>query len=194
MSETPDRKPTIAPAEGPCLQRRAFLRGCAGAASLLGAPAAVARLAAKDVRSLTFVNTHTAERLHATYWERGRYLDDALAEINHVLRDHRSNEVRAIDPQLLDLLHQVQGRLRVTKPFHVISGYRSPATNARLRKASSGVAKRSLHMEGKAIDVRLPGVVLKDLRKAALDLRAGGVGYYPRPEFVHLDTGRVRHW
>ncbi|OGU43084.1 MAG: Twin-arginine translocation pathway signal, partial [Hydrogenophilales bacterium RIFOXYA1_FULL_63_33] len=119
---------------------------------------------------------------------------DALAEINHVLRDYRNDQVAAIDTRLLDLLDRVKARLGTSQPFQVISGYRSPATNHLLAERSSGVAKHSLHMEGKAIDIRIPGVALADLRKTGLALQAGGVGYYPASDFVHLDVGRVRTW
>jgi uncharacterized protein YcbK (DUF882 family) len=133
--------------------------------------------------------------LEATYWEHGRYLPDALSEINYVLRDHRSGAVTDIEPGLLDLLHLLRSRLDARVPFHIISGYRSPETNAMLRRnGSGGVAKRSLHMQGKAVDVRVPGLELGHLRKVAMDARAGGVGYYPRSAFVHIDVGRVRYW
>jgi uncharacterized protein YcbK (DUF882 family) len=111
------------------------------------------------------------------------------------MRDHYTGDVGVMDPQLFDLLHRVQSELGTGQSFQIISGYRCPKTNAALKATrGGGVAKRSLHMDGKAIDVRLPGVPLGDLRDAALSLRQGGVGYYPRDQFVHLDTGRVRHW
>jgi uncharacterized protein YcbK (DUF882 family) len=120
-----------------------------------------------------------------------------LSKINHILRDHRANEVKAIDTGLLDLLHRLGGTLQTSAAYHVISGYRSPATNATLRSnggAHTGVASKSLHMVGKAIDVRLPDVPLKELHRAALSLKGGGVGYYPDLNFVHVDVGRVRYW
>jgi uncharacterized protein YcbK (DUF882 family) len=174
--------------------RRNFLRMMAGAAAMATAPAALASVARTPERSLRFYNTHTGERLAATYWARGQYLSDGLEEINHILRDHRSGEIARIDPELLDLLHVLHGKLPAKGPFHVISGYRSPATNAQLRSQSSGVAKKSLHMKGMAIDIRLPGVELKELRRAAVQLRGGGVGYYAKSNFVHVDVGRVRYW
>ena len=166
---------------GLCLPLPALARG----AELLG-----------GVRRLSFYNTHTGEALRQVpYWEDGRYLPDALAAINEVLRDHRTDEVHPIDPGLFDLLHALTRKLDTPSSFHVISGYRSPHSNALLRTAGGGgVAKYSLHMDGKAVDVRLPGVQLARLRKAALTLRRGGVGYYPDDGFVHLDTGRVRTW
>ncbi len=174
--------------------RRGFLRLCAGTFAGLAAPAVLARSAGIPERSLSFLNLHTGEQLVATYWANGGYLRQARAEIDHLLRDHRTGDVHPIDARLLDLLFALQQRLDARQAFHVISGYRSPATNRKLRRRSGGVAKRSLHMQGRAIDVRVPGCELKRLRAAALSLRAGGVGYYPRSGFVHLDTGRFRHW
>jgi len=129
------------------------------------------------------------------YATRDTYLTPALDRLNYFLRDHYTGDVGIIDPQLFDILHLVTRALNAKQPYQVISGYRCPETNSRLRSASNGgVAKRSLHMSGKAIDVRLPGVPLAELRDAALSLQAGGVGYYPRDRFVHIDTGRVRSW
>ena len=144
--------------------------------------------------ALAFYNTHTGERLSLVYREGGEYVTEAMAEIDRLLRDHRTGEVARIDPALLDQLHRLQMLLDAKQPFHVISGYRSPATNARLAAASGGVARRSLHMQGQAIDIRLPGRPLADVRRAALSMQAGGVGFYQRSDFVHLDTGRVRAW
>lgn len=148
----------------------------------------------RDAKVLAFVNTHTGDTFSDAYWEGGAYVPDAMAEIKYVMRDHRSGEVHDIDPRLLDQLHTLKGALEASAPYQIISGYRSPATNAALRAHSSGVASRSLHMDGRAIDVRIGGVELARLRDAALNLRAGGVGYYEGPQFVHLDTGRVRRW
>jgi uncharacterized protein YcbK (DUF882 family) len=147
-----------------------------------------------DARYLSFQNTHTGEKLKVTYWEDGKYLRDAMAEVNHHLRDHRSDERRDMDPGLLDQLFVLRKKLDTGKPFHVISGYRSPRTNAMLRRQGRGVARRSLHMTGKAIDIRVPGRSLSQVRLAALSMHSGGVGYYPGPQFVHIDTGRVRRW
>ena len=127
----------------------------------------------------------------------GEYQPEALKEINHILRDFRANEIKPIDPGLLDLLHELGGTLETDQPFHIISGYRSPHTNAMLRARGgehTGVASSSLHMVGKAIDIRVPGVKLDHLRGAARSLKLGGVGYYPSSNFVHVDTGRVRAW
>lgn len=177
------------------VSRRRFLGLSAGAAaSLLVSHPHAANLSRHGERVLRFHHLHTGETLTRTYWADGVYLDDPLADINRVLRDHRTGEVHSIDPQLLDLLTRLQQSTGARKPFEIISGYRSPKTNSLLRKQSNGVAKKSLHMQGKAIDIRIPGVELARLRKAALALKAGGVGYYPKSNFIHVDTGRVRHW
>lgn len=150
--------------------------------------------AANRDRTLSFFHTHTGERLKLTYFSEGRYQDEALAELNHYLRDFRTNEIHAIDAQLFDILHAAKNACNSNGTFEVISGYRSPKTNHMLRREGRGVAKRSLHLVGQAIDVRLTGVRTSDLKKAAASLRRGGVGYYARSDFVHLDTGRVRFW
>ena len=168
----------------------------AGAATLLATclPAAARAVPQPAAKSLEFLNLHTGERLHTTYWHGGRYDSGARAEIDQVLRDFRTGDVKPIDARLLDLLHALRRRLGTDAPFHVISGYRSPATNAMLSANSGGVARKSLHMRGMAIDIRLPGRELNELRSAARSLQRGGVGYYPRSDFVHVDTGRVRFW
>lgn len=146
-------------------------------------------------RALAMSHTHTGEQIALTYAEGGHYLPDALGTLNRFLRDHYSGRVGVIDPRLFDLLHRVRQVLGSTAEYEVISGYRAPETNERLRLTrGGGVARHSLHMDGQAIDVRLQGVALADLRDAASSLRAGGVGFYPGERFVHLDTGRVRHW
>lgn len=145
-------------------------------------------------RSLSMVSTHTGESLEVRYFEGGRYIPEALTGLNRVLRDHRTGDVATIDPRLFDQLHALASCAGCAPHYEIISGYRSPATNAKLRQASTGVATKSLHMEGRAIDVRLPGVPLSRLRDLAISLKAGGVGYYPKSDFVHLDTGRVRTW
>jgi uncharacterized protein YcbK (DUF882 family) len=178
----------------PGVSRRGFLgMGALACAALLSARPSVAALLPGE-RRLSFFNTHTGETLRTVYSVGSEYEPQALRDIDRILRDHRTGEVKAMDPRLLDLLHALQGRLGATGPFHVISGYRSPATNAILRKTGGGVGGKSLHMAGKAIDIRLPGTGLSDLRRAARGLKAGGVGYYPSSDFVHVDTGRVRYW
>jgi uncharacterized protein YcbK (DUF882 family) len=172
--------------------RRQFLAGsCAAAVGLLLGRDASALSAP---RRLSFVNTHTDEKLSVEYWADGRYEPGAMRDIDFILRDFRAEEVKAMDPGLIDLLFALQTRLRTRTPFHVISGYRTPATNRMLRERSGQVASHSLHCEARAIDVRLPGTPLTKLHRAALALRGGGVGYYPSSQFVHVDTGRVRSW
>lgn len=178
--------------------RRQFLRhaGAALAAASVGAPVtAWATTPETAGRRLALDHTHTGERLDLVYAVRDAYVPQALRTLNHFLRDHYTGEVGVMDPQLFDILHRLQAELGAREAFQVISGYRCAATNGMLKSTrGGGVARRSLHMEGKAIDIRLPDVPLGDLRDAALALRAGGVGYYPHDRFVHLDTGRVRSW
>ena len=145
-------------------------------------------------KDLSFYNTHTKESLDICYYRQDHYCTEALTQINYILRDHRTNEIKPIDTRLLDFLHDISSGLQNRSAFHVISGYRSPTSNAKLRRKSKKVAAFSFHMKGKAIDIRLPGCPTRRLREAALNLRRGGVGYYPRTDFVHVDVGRVRHW
>ncbi len=176
------------------ISRRRLL-AIAGAA---GASAAFERLGwaapVPEARSLSFEHTHTGERLSVTYQEHGVNLPDALQAIDRLLRDYRTGEVRPIEPALLDLLNDLVDATGTASPFHVISGFRSVATNEMLRARGGGVAKGSLHLAGRAVDVRLSDVGGPALRDAALELARGGVGHYPRPDFVHVDTGRVRRW
>lgn len=185
------------------LHRRAFLGISAVAAAAAFVPgvaqAATRASAARKApeRILSFFNTHTGERLKTAYCCGGEYQPDALRQVNHILRDFRANEVKPIDPKLLDLLHELGGTLETDQPFHIISGYRSPKTNTLLRErggTTTGVATHSLHMVGQAIDIRVPGVKLDQLRGAARSLKIGGVGFYPGLNFVHVDVGRVRCW
>jgi len=175
------------------IRRRNFLVG-AGAALLTPGSPALASLG--NSRTVALDNIHTGERLAVEYWANGGYLTDALAEVDRILRDFRSGEIHPIAPQLIDLLTVLGARLETREPFHVISGYRSPATNAMLRgeREHSGVASKSLHMQGMAIDIAVPGRSLVSLRDAALSQRGGGVGFYPQSGFVHVDVGRVRTW
>jgi uncharacterized protein YcbK (DUF882 family) len=145
-------------------------------------------------RSLSFVHTHTGERLTTVYYRDGGYLPAELARIDHLLRDFRTGEVHRMDPTVLDILVELRSRAAHDAPYAVISGYRSPATNAALRRRSADVSEHSLHMQGRAIDVRLQGFPTARLHVLALAMRRGGVGYYPRSDFVHLDSGRVRSW
>lgn len=175
----------------PFLERRRFLAG-AGLSLLMPLPA----LAKAEVRSLAFDNIHTGEKLRVDYWANGSYQPDALAAVDNVLRDFRTSQVHPIAPPLLDLLAALRTQLETSEPLSVISGYRSPVTNAMLRGAheNSGVATKSLHMQGKAVDIRIAGRSLSAVHKSALALRGGGVGYYPSSDFVHVDIGRVRTW
>lgn len=180
--------------------RRSFLRRSAQLA-LMGTalPLALkpAHAAVAGARSLMLDHTHTRERIDLVYAMGEQYVPQALGSLNHFLRDHYSGEVGQMDPELFNLLHGIRQALASQTPltYQIISGYRGPITNERLRTTrGGGVAKHSLHLEGKAIDIRLPGVPLAELRDAALSLQAGGVGYYPSDQFVHVDTGRVRRW
>jgi uncharacterized protein YcbK (DUF882 family) len=179
------------------INRRRFLQMLACGSLVAGFPSlatASTRRRHQPPRNLAFLNTHTGERLALTYFEKGRYISDALQEVNYLLRDHRTDDVYDIDTALLDQLYNLRVMLGINKPFHIISGYRSPYTNALLHEQSDGVAAKSLHMEGRAIDIRIEGFSTKRLRNAAVAMQSGGVGYYRRSNFVHLDTGRVRTW
>ncbi len=180
---------------------KAGLLGTIAAAIPAGAKAAqwVARssdlvLPSRQVRQLSFYNVHTGEALKTAYFENGQYVPEALLAINHFFRDFRANEERNIDPRLLDLLHRIHAALDTSQPFNLISGYRSPATNAWLASQSEGVAHHSLHMYGMASDINVQGRSLAVVQMVALAMRSGGVGFYPRSDFVHVDTGRVRRW
>lgn len=145
-------------------------------------------------KALALHNINTGDKLKLTYFERGRYIKEALHEINYLFRDNHTGDVHPIDPLLLDQLYDLKQSLAINKAIAVVSGYRSPFTNAHLRNQSRGVAKHSLHMEGRAIDIRVEGLAIKTIRNAALAMRRGGVGYYAQAGFVHLDTGEVRTW
>jgi uncharacterized protein YcbK (DUF882 family) len=178
--------------------RRRFLArttGLIAAAALPSLARANINPNATEGRALEFFHTHRRDRLGLVYAVGDEFLPDSLGRLNHFLRDHYNGGIGRMDPMLFEQLHRVRELLGARMPYDVISAYRHPETNARLRaKGGGGVAKKSLHMEGRAIDVRLPGVPLAELRDAALSLKAGGVGFYPDSQFVHLDTGRVRSW
>ncbi len=179
------------------LSRRKLLKlGLVAAVPALipGAAMAAYRVIPKRSRSLSLYNLHTGEKLNTTYFAKGQYLPGALHEINHILRDWRENEVKPIDPALLDLLAGIHRRLDTKQPFQIISGYRTAKTNAILHVRTEGVAVRSLHLDGKAIDICVEGRSLKNVRRAAMSMFGGGVGYYPRTGFVHVDCGRIRFW
>lgn len=174
-------------------RRRLLMHAGLVVPGMLVCPAAL--LAATNrPRKLVFHHTHTNEKLSVVYFSDGHYHRSALERINHLLRDFRNGEVHRMDRRLLDFLHAVRLSTGTNGTFEVISGYRSPATNTMLRKAGHGVAKRSLHMKGQAIDIRLTSIDTHRLRDAAVDLRLGGVGYYRRSDFIHIDTGRFRTW
>lgn len=189
---------SLAAQEAACPDRRRLLKGLAGGAALLAAPgfANAAKPMGKTQRSLSFLHTHTGEQMSLIYKIGDKFLPKSMVNIAHLMRDFRSGDVHPIDPELLDVLWQVQRNLKNNNPFEIISAYRSPATNSMLRhrSANTGVAKQSMHLTGQAIDIRLPGAALCDVRDAALELKRGGVGYYASSDFVHLDTGRVRSW
>lgn len=204
LTKNESARPAVpAPDTAPEPSRRGFLRTIGGLAlgagsavvlpTILTNPADAAPLSAPR-RSLSFVSLHTSEKLRVTYYADGRYLPTALADVNEILRDWRTGEKGRMDPKLLDLLYQLRLRLRTEEPFQVISGYRCPKTNAMLAANSEGVARKSLHMQGKAIDINVAGRQLAKIRQAAADLKLGGVGIYSKSSFVHVDTGAVRYW
>ena len=179
------------------IDRRQLLKlgAIATVASLFGHPlVATASQMVLPRREISLFNTHTGEKLSVEYCAAGEYHSEALQEINHILRDFRTGEIKPIDPRLLDLLHAITNKIKPGSQIHIISGYRSPATNISLGQKNGGVAKRSLHMDGKAIDIRIPGCDLSTLRQVATGMQSGGVGFYAKSNFVHLDTGRVRFW
>ncbi len=176
------------------VSRRSLLAGGISAALLsVIRPAAAAVAPVKD-RQLHLYHRQTGEFFKETYFEDGFYRVDALDQINWVLRDWRTDATTPIDPALLDILYNVANSVDAGKPFEILSGYRTPATNAALRRHGIRTASHSYHMVGQAVDITLPGVSLRNMRKAALALGKGGVGYYPRSGFIHVDTGDVRQW
>lgn len=187
----------ISPSPNPNMNRRSFLKLGVFFAGLNILPykafAAIDKLFSPE-RSLSLYNPNTGENLDTTFWRNGEYLPESLGRINYILRDHYSDEVKVIDTHLIDLLYALRVRLETSRPFHVVSGYRSRSTNELLRRSRRGVAKNSLHIYGKATDISLEGVSLSSLRKAAMQIRGGGVGYYPSRNFVHIDIGEVRSW
>jgi uncharacterized protein YcbK (DUF882 family) len=179
------------------VSRRDFIRLGSMTTAAVAAPSLLpgrSRAAQPIEKRLAFYNLHTGEHLKTVYWAKGRYVPAGLKDINWILRDYRRNAVRPIDLRLLDLLYALDRKLETHQPFHIICGYRTPQTNEYLRHHSAGVAKHSMHMLGKAIDIRIPGCRLIGLQRAALALHDGGVGIYPISNFVHVDVGRVRHW
>ncbi|CAA7611304.1 DUF882 domain-containing protein [Magnetospirillum sp. UT-4] len=177
------------------LTRRSFLAlGVGAACATLAADPLEAAVRAMPERAIHLYNIHTGESVRTVYWADGRYLAKSLSQINRLLRDHRSGDTHPMDPRLLDVMTAVHRKFGAKGAIHVISGYRSPQTNALLVSATDGVAHNSLHMAGKAVDIRLPGQSVRKVGRAAKLMKAGGVGTYPASNFVHVDTGRVRYW
>jgi uncharacterized protein YcbK (DUF882 family) len=184
-------------ARGAKLNRRSFL-GFALSSALMCLSPSRAWSALGDIqmpkRSLSLYNPNTKEAVNTTYWADGDYVSQALAEINHIMRDRLTGQTKPIDTNLLDLLFAIGTRLEIKHPLHIISGYRSPETNELLRKRGKPAAKNSYHLRGKAADIRVPGYRPSVLRRVSAQLRGGGVGYYPRSRFLHVDVGPVRFW
>ena len=184
------------------LNRRQFLQYLgaapiiAGAPNVLAIPAQTLILPKEEHRSLKIRSLHTGEKVNVTYWEQGEYLIDGLAELYLLMRDHRENRIAPMDINLLDQLHTIQTKLETNREIMLVSGYRSPETNGNLRQSEkgTGVAKRSLHMNGQALDFRIPGLNLRHVHKATLTSTLGGVGYYGRSGYIHMDTGHKRRW
>jgi uncharacterized protein YcbK (DUF882 family) len=177
------------------LSRRHFLKLTGGSIVVAsGIPSIVHASFPDQPRHLAMNNLHTGEVVEANYFNGVNYVEGELNRLNHLCRDFRRNEVHPMDRRLFDQISSIQSLLGKETEVQIISGYRSPATNEVLRSKSSGVAKKSFHMLGQAMDFRLDGVDLKQLREAAISLKAGGVGYYPRSNFLHIDTGPVRNW
>jgi uncharacterized protein YcbK (DUF882 family) len=179
--------------------RRDFLvLAGATAAGAIAAPSfpmpAIALPVARYKRSLAFHNLRTGDKLDIVYWAEGKYLPEATREIARVMRDGRTDEVHAIDHGLVDLMARLRGTLRSSQPIQVVCGYRSPETNEMLRETTEGVAANSLHMYGEAVDLRVVDRPLRYVHRVAVSLKAGGVGYYPHSNFVHVDVGPIRHW
>jgi uncharacterized protein YcbK (DUF882 family) len=173
--------------------RRAFFSFTAGSALLISNPSFAAK-PRSDAKRLHIVHAHSGEKFDGIYWSNGAYLEDAVRAVSRLMRDVNDNEVRRIDPGILDLMMRFSARLQLRDPLQVVSGYRSPKSNHRAWRENRGVAKNSLHMQGKAVDVRIPGVHLAVARATAISMQAGGVGIYKGANFLHLDTGPVRSW
>ena len=182
--------------EHPSLTRRSFLLKSAQVAIGL-AVVSVPEIGTATVpkkRSLTLLHTHTNQHLEVTYAWGGKYNPFALAKINKFLRDYKTGQTYPIDPKLLDILWAIQQEMGRKGVYEVISGFRSPQTNGRMRRKGAGVARNSLHMKGKAIDIRFPGISTNQIQQCAVEMQCGGVGYYAKSDFVHLDTGQFRTW
>lgn len=183
--------------KSPVVHRRDVLKiGAIGAlaATMPFLPRPSFAVSGNDAWRLNFRQAHTGQTFSGVYRVGDKYLPDAFDRLNYVLRDFRTGDIFPMDPRVLDILNIIQSKTGSDKPFEILSGYRSPKTNAMLRKASTGVARNSFHMYGQALDIRLPGFSTRRLREIARSLRAGGVGFYPNSDFVHIDTGKVRTW
>lgn len=175
-------------------RRRLLVAGVGLAATTLLPLSSAFAAAGPSVRKLSFRHLHTGEALTATFWADGKFQPQGIVKLQRLMRDWRNDTQHNMDERLYQFLYALHGRMGTEAPFEIISAYRSPQTNDALRRVSTGVAKRSLHMEGQAIDVRLPGRHLAALRDMAWKLQLGGVGYYPKSDFIHIDTGNVRRW
>lgn len=189
MSRTDSAKLTVS--------RRSFVSAIAAAAVFPTAPFAktpAILTGAGDFRSLSLINNRTAERLNTVYWIEGEYVPEALDAVSYVMRDWRRNEVLPIDARVVDIIAATHNLLGTSEAFELVSGYRSPQTNAMLRSKSRGVARKSYHTQGMAVDLTLKGRSVRQMARAAQTLGAGGVGRYTRSKFVHVDCGPVRDW
>lgn len=173
------------------LARRAFLISGAAAAFIVSKPA---EALVWPERKIFLANPNTGETFHDIYWLNGDYVPESLKRIDYLMRDHTTGEIQDIAPELIDLLARLRQKVGFVKPIHINSGYRSPRTNAAERRYNRHVARNSFHMQGMAVDITVPGFNLSKLRRAAIDMRAGGVGTYPDAHFIHLDVGPVRVW
>jgi uncharacterized protein YcbK (DUF882 family) len=177
------------------VRRRDLLKWGALAGALLLPTGALARTAPSDKeKTLKLYNLNTGESTMSTFWADGRYVPESLREIDNILRDHRANAAIATDRKLVELMFQIQTKLNTEKGLDVVCGYRSPRTNAELVREGQTHARNSFHIRGQALDFRVPGHDLRNVRKLAMEMQAGGVGYYPRAGFIHIDVGPVRNW
>lgn len=173
----------------------AALLGMIPESALCAIPKKAKAAKAGQSKALHFLNLHTGEKMDVSYFAKGRYSPAALKDISYLFRDHRTGAIKTIDPHLLDYLYGISVKLQTrSSPFHIISGYRTPETNAILCRESGNVAKNSLHIQGKAVDIRLPDRKISAVRRVAVSLKKGGVGYYPSENFIHVDVGDIRCW
>jgi len=186
------------PEQSPSLSRRQFALGVAAGLCLPWSASRGGKMGSTKIvypdRTLPLNNVHTGETENITYWSDGHYIESGLSRVNWMLRDFRTGDIKAIDPRLLNVLYVLTKRVDTEDSVLILSGYRSKKTNDMLRQTTEGVARRSFHMAGRAVDIRIPRIASADLQKVALRLGGGGVGYYPNSNFVHLDTGPVRTW